>query len=427
MSRVHASLERRFPERRLFVRSEDHTRFIRLRPATQLAAWVGGTALVIWTLGATAVILMDSIGAGNFRAQAQRDKLFYEERLNALSGERDQRASEAMAAQDRFNAALAQVSAMQSELLAMDEERRELQLGLDSVRSAMARAVDDRDAARRSLALATAESATGDADALADTVDLLARTLEETAAERDTVAADAAQAVQIAGDLDLELRLLEERNDEIFGQLEDALSISVEPLDGLFREAGLDPQDIIDDVRRGYSGLGGPLTPLSISTMGATSAADPTARANRIIDSLDQLNMYRIAIERVPFAMPVQAAFRYTSGFGGRWGRMHEGIDMAAPIGTPVYATAEGVVIYAGWQNGYGRLIKIQHEFGIETRYGHLNAIDVQVGQRVSRGDHIGDMGNSGRSTGPHLHYEVRIGGEAINPMIYIGAGNDVL
>ena len=94
---------------------------------------------------------------------------------------------------------------------------------------------------------------------------------------------------------------------------------------------------------------------------------------------------------------------------------------MAGPVGTPIYATADGVVTFAGWQNGYGRIIKVQHEFGIETRYPHLNAIRVEVGQRVSRGERIGDMGSSGRSTGPHLHYEVRRNGDD-----YAGWARDV-
>ncbi len=81
---------------------------------------------------------------------------------------------------------------------------------------------------------------------------------------------------------------------------------------------------------------------------------------------------------------------------------------------------------YAGWMSGYGRLVKIQHEFGIETRYAHQSKIRVKVGQRVSRGDRIGDMGTSGRSTGTHLHYEVRVGGKAVNPMTYIKAAKDV-
>ena len=105
---------------------------------------------------------------------------------------------------------------------------------------------------------------------------------------------------------------------------------------------------------------------------------------------------------------------------------MHSGVDFAAGMGTPLYATADGVVTHAGWQSGYGRLVKIQHEFGIETRYAHMSKLRVKVGQRVSRGQRIGDMGASGRVTGVHLHYEVRVGGKAVNPMIYIKAANYV-
>jgi murein DD-endopeptidase MepM/ murein hydrolase activator NlpD len=141
---------------------------------------------------------------------------------------------------------------------------------------------------------------------------------------------------------------------------------------------------------------------------------------------MDRLNLYRIAAERIPFDMPVRSGFRFTSGFGMRWGRMHNGTDFAAAIGTPIYAPADGVVTFAGWSSGYGRLVKIQHAFGIETRYAHQNRIRVEVGQRLSRGDRIGDIGNSGRSTGPHLHYEIRVGARPVNPMIYIRAGQDV-
>ncbi|HSG36777.1 MAG TPA: M23 family metallopeptidase, partial [Paracoccaceae bacterium] len=112
--------------------------------------------------------------------------------------------------------------------------------------------------------------------------------------------------------------------------------------------------------------------------------------------------------------------------FGIRWGKPHEGTDLAAPVGTPIYATADGTVIFAGWSSGYGRLIKIRHEFGIETRYAHLNKIRVSVGQRVSQGERIGDMGNSGRSTGPHLHYEVITSGKPVNPMTFLRAGANV-
>ena len=430
--RLHAALERRLPEKRLFLRSETETRFIRLSPARQLMIAVGGALVTGWAIVATAIILMDSIGAGNFRAQAMRDKAIYADRLNALSEERDLRAAEAVAAQERFSAALAQVSAMQSELLASEDRRREMETGLEAVYRTLRTAMAERDMARNeaSSLLAAMESGevTGTAMApeeLTGTVDMLGDALADTAAERDEIAQNAKAAIEQAQDLELELRLAADRNDAIFRQLEEAMQVSVEPLDKMFRAAGLDTDRLLEQVRRGYSGMGGPLTPISLSTMGG--APDPTSeRANAILDRLDRLNLYRIAAERAPFAMPVFDSHRMTSGFGVRWGRLHAGLDFAAPVGTPIYATADGVVTEAGWSSGYGRLIKIQHEFGIETRYGHLNAIRVDVGQRVSRGERIGDMGNSGRSTGPHLHYEIRVGGEAVNPLVYIRAGTDV-
>ncbi|WP_368183751.1 DUF5930 domain-containing protein [Aestuariibius sp. HNIBRBA575] len=431
--KLHAALEKRFPEKRLFIRSDTETRFVRLKPETQIIAWAGATVTVAWTIIATAVLLMDSIGAGNFRAQAIRDQSIYEERLRVLSEERDIRAAEAMAAQNRFSSALEHASDMQSQLLSEQTRLRELETGIDVIQSTLRRTMNEREDAREELSTLHAQlendgegaGALGMSQDASGTVNLLASALAETAQERDQIASDAEFALRHAADMELELRLLQEKNDSIFRQLEDAMSISVEPLDNMFRAAGMDPDNLIAEVRRGYSGTGGPLVPMSFSTMGGDP--DPDAeRANAILNSMDRINLYRIAAERAPFEMPVKDNFRFTSGFGMRWGRMHNGTDFAAPIGTHIYAPADGVVTFAGWSSGYGRLVKIQHAFGVETRYAHQNRIRVEVGQRVSRGDHIGDIGNSGRSTGPHLHYEVRVGGRPINPMIYIRAGQDV-
>ncbi|MFQ3183192.1 MAG: murein DD-endopeptidase MepM/ murein hydrolase activator NlpD [Alteromonas macleodii] len=433
LHKMHYALEKRFPEKRLFLRSDTETRFIRLKPETQLLAWLGSALIVSWTIIATAVLLMDSIGAGNFRAQAQRDQSTYENRLNAMSVERDVRAKEAVAAQHRFSSALEQVSLMQSELLRSEDRRLELETGLEVVQGTLRRTMGERkDAHEQILALETTINGDGDlpilyaqADQANSTVDLLANALADTAAERDQIASDAEFALSHAANMELELRLLQDRNDQIFRQLEEAFTVSVEPLDNMFRAAGMNPDDILEQVRRGYSGTGGPLTPLQFSTRGGQLEPD-AARANGILSSMDRLNMYRIAAERIPFDMPVRSGFRFTSGFGTRWGRMHNGTDFAAPTGTEIYAPADGVVTFAGWSSGYGRLVKVQHAFGIETRYAHQNRIRVEVGQRLSRGDRIGDIGNSGRSTGPHLHYEIRVGGRPVNPMIYIRAGQDV-
>ncbi|GKY87680.1 peptidase M23 [Sinisalibacter aestuarii] len=415
----------------MFLRSDEGTRFITLSPLTQLIGWVGSAAFVAWAIIATAVLLMDSIGSGTLRDQAQREQKLYEERLQVLATERDSRAAEAAAAQGRFALAMDQISVMQSELLSSEDRRKELETGINVIQATLRRTMNDRDAARAELDTMIAEVDGADGAARpglrddSSTVSFLTAALEATAAERDAALSTAAAAEDYAENLVFEQRLRDERNDQIFRQLEDAVTVSLEPLDKMFEAAGMSTDSILDTVRRGYSGQGGPLMPMILSTKGEEPDAD-TLRANDILGELDRMNLYRIAAEKLPFAMPVKSSFRYTSGFGYRWGRLHAGTDMAGPVGTPIYATADGVVIHAGWQSGYGRLIKIRHDFGVETRYGHLSAIGVKVGDRVSRGERIGDMGNSGRSTGPHLHYEVRVGGKAIDPMIYIKAGRNV-
>lgn len=437
--RVHQSLERHFPEQRLFLKSDTETRFIRLRPATQIIALVGGTLALAWTIVATALIMMDSIGAGSAREQSMRQQALYEERLNALSSDRDLRAEEAARAQERFNIALTQVSEMQERLLASEDRRRELETGIEAIQDTLREAIKERDMARAEAERITLalNAQTGGAtelgrasDTLA-TLEFLTGALGEAADERNEVMAEAEAAreeAQLIADAKEALQL---RNDAIFTKLEEALTVSVEPLDKMFREAGMSPDDLIGAVREGYSGQGGPLTPISFSTSGAAPTAEEL-RANAILTGLDRMNMYRIAAFKLPFAMPVKDSFRWTSGFGyrrdpkGAGTRMHEGTDMAGAYGTPIYATADGVITHAGWDSGYGRLVKIKHDFGVETRYAHLSQIRVEVGQRVSRGERIGDMGNSGRSTGTHLHYEIRLSGDAINPMTFIKAAKNV-
>ena len=433
--KLQSLLEQHFPERRVFLKSDNDTRFIRLSSETQIFAVAGVALFVGWTAVTTAILLMDSIGSGNFREQAKRDQATYQERLNILSAERDVRAHEALMAQDRFNAALEQISAMQSELLASENSRRELETGIEVIQSTLRTTMKQRESARQELA-ALQQSDSDDGLTLANTaspeqMEFMTVALTRTAQERDQIAADARNALDQRDDLELEIRLMQERSDEIFRQLEEAMIISVEPLDKMFRQAGMPTDRIIEEVRRGYSGMGGPLTPISFSTRGEDLTPDEI-RANTLLQQMDQLNLYRIAAEKAPFASPVKAAVRFTSGFGTRRDpktggrRMHNGSDFAGAHGTDIFATADGVVTHAGWQSGFGRLVKIRHAFGIETLYAHNTKLRVKVGQRVSRGDHIADMGNTGRSTGTHLHYEVRVNGKPVNPMTYIKAARNV-
>lgn len=159
----HGLLEKYFPERRVFLKSDNDTRFIRLRPGTQLLAFAGSSFVVAWAIVATAILLMDSIGSGNFREQAKRDQSTYQARLNHLAGQRDARAEEALAAQNRFNAALQQISVMQSELLSSETRRRELETGIEVIQATLRGTMKDREAARTQLAALQDQVETGGA------------------------------------------------------------------------------------------------------------------------------------------------------------------------------------------------------------------------------------------------------------------------
>ena len=165
----------------------------------------------------------------------------------------------------------------------------------------------------------------------------------------------------------------------------------------------------------GQDGRGGPFN---------ASSADPTFK--QLFTSWKKLDNLASGAIAVPSDKPVKTA-AFTSGYGLRsdpfpgGAAMHAGIDLAGPSGTPIYATADGTVTTAGWNSGgYGNLIKLDHGRGIETRYGHLSSIAIRAGQQVKRGQLIGRMGSTGRSTGSHLHYEVRVDGKAVNPIPFM-------
>lgn len=149
------------------------------------------------------------------------------------------------------------------------------------------------------------------------------------------------------------------------------------------------------------------------------------------IKSFDELQQLAVnnkeRISHIPAIQPISSENmkQMASGYGYRrdpiygTSRFHEGLDFAADTGTPVYATADGRVVHAGWQSGYGNLVEVDHGYGYITRYAHLSRCDVTEGQTVSRGDKIAEVGNTGKSTGSHLHYEVRLNGAPQNPINY--------
>ena len=173
------------------------------------------------------------------------------------------------------------------------------------------------------------------------------------------------------------------------------------------------------------AGVGGPFLPVK-----------PTMEPGGFDRQLSRIRLARANVERLtrtlsslPVRKPLAGELEVASGFGvrsdpfTRSAAMHSGLDFQSEQGAPVRVTANGTVTAAGWSGGYGKSIDVDHGNGYSTRYGHLSAIDVKVGQTVQTGQIIGRVGSTGRSTGPHLHYETRIGREAVDPEKFLRAG----
>jgi murein DD-endopeptidase MepM/ murein hydrolase activator NlpD len=428
------------PEKRIFIQSRDRARSLRLGAGLQLLLVLSAFAAAGWLALATAHLAADLVAADGEAGRAVVLHEAYRARLNVLTEERDARAAEALAAQSRFQAAVAEIGRQQSALLAAAAERRELEAALALTRDRVARAIGQRDAAvaandrllaEMEAARASLATRAGDAD-LADTLAAVTGALSAAVEARDGARAEReALAAELAA-AELELRVTTRRQDAMIAELREAVAASAGAFEEVLRRADLDVDSMVASLRQDYSGQGGPLVAVGVSSRSYPGDAAATSRFDELMVDIDRVNLLRIAIGKVPYAMPVRDVHRFTSGFGyrrdpkGGGRRMHAGVDFAAPQGTPIYAAADGVVASAKSESGYGQTVRIRHDFGFETVYAHQSRLRVTPGRRVSRGDHIGDMGRTGRTTGVHLHYEVHLNGRPVNPMTYVEAAKNV-
>lgn len=195
----------------------------------------------------------------------------------------------------------------------------------------------------------------------------------------------------------------------------------------MLNKLGLSPSRLDAKVAGGVGGPYEPIPETSSAPISVAKKSDPQFR--ELFNSWKRLDQLQGGIVAIPSAQPVQS-MAFTSNFGVRvdpfrGGRaMHAGVDIPGPYATPIYATADAVVGRTGWIGGYGNLVELEHGRGIQTRYGHLSSILVGPGKRIKRGELIGLMGSTGRSTGNHLHYEVRIDGHAVNPTPFLQSTN---
>jgi murein DD-endopeptidase MepM/ murein hydrolase activator NlpD len=215
---------------------------------------------------------------------------------------------------------------------------------------------------------------------------------------------------------------VEARHRALLTSLEESYHSKAQRMRGVLTDLGVDTKKIAPAPK---TGTGGPFV-----------AALPPFNATAFDRQLYSVKIARAEIEQltrslvsVPVRKPINGEGDIVSGFGVRIDpflsrpAMHTGLDFRAEIGDPVLVTANGTVTAAGWSGGYGKMVEVDHGNGLATRYGHMSEIDVKVGQQVKIGQSLGKVGTTGRSTGPHLHYETRIDGEAVDPQKFLSAG----
>ncbi len=220
--------------------------------------------------------------------------------------------------------------------------------------------------------------------------------------------------------LEISLNRLEQRQATMVGSLADNYDSKARRMRAVLTELGLDA-----GKASGAGAVGGPFVPAALPR----DAIAFERQLSRIQIARAQITRLARTLSAIPVRKPVDGEIDLQSGFGVRIDpflgapAMHTGLDLHGETGDPVRATADGTVIAAGWNGGYGRVVEVDHHNGLSTRYAHLSSIDVRVGQSVKSGQIVGKVGSTGRSTGPHLHYETRLKGEALDPQKFLRAG----
>ena len=367
-----ARVRRWFPEREFFMRSEGHVRFIRISSKLQMRA-----AALVGALAFAWVVTMAWAAVASLVASWRHDDLLDRE---------------------------ARVATAESRVAAY--------------RANVGKVADD--IARRQTFIETmVRTHVGDLPAEARAGETVSNSAGEAAKTVDKVSVAIPEAAPLARAEARQLAFV-----EALTRLADRRSRAAEVA---IRKLGLDPARMLSQ-REDRTAEGGPALALTTS---ADGSLDP--RFERLGLSLARMDALRRSLEGIPQVLPASLQF-ISSGFGfranpfgGRGGEFHPGLDFKGPYGAPIYAAARGTVSFVGQRSGYGNCVEIDHGNGLVTRYAHMSAFRTQVGTPVAAGQLIGQIGNTGRSTGPHLHFEVRINDVAVNPRPFLEVAPHVL
>ncbi len=387
-----------------------------------MAAFLGSAlaAVVIGYLLATSYLVLRDDLIGATTARQARMQQAYEDRISALRAQVDRITSRQLLDQKLMETKVSELLERQSQL-----SQRHGRLGplLDRAESEVGAAPDDTTPDRKPEHRADATGGISQAQSYSvaslgagDT-----RPFSLWSTRTDPLQAESAadRADKLFVSINRSLKSIESEQITRITTLADNAYKNADAITQALEAAGLPV-----DSEFGKSDVGGPLIPLDSSMIF-------DSKVKELDEALDALDHLKKEARQLPLANPAPGR-SVTSPFGVRTdpilgtAALHSGMDFRAPMGMPAKVTAPGVVTKAGWNGGYGRMVEVDHGNGFATRYGHLSEIDVAVGQKVDAGSIIGKTGSSGRSTGPHLHYEVRHNGEAIDPLRFLTVGKKV-
>lgn len=394
-AKVKAFFEKAFPERQIYHRSGGAVRYVSISPWRQAMMAGAATLVVGWCLFATVAVLLKGPGAeivsGSDRGSARLER----ELRQAKAAEQTALALLETRTAD-FNEAMEEAESRHATLKRLMSSFQ----GLDA---------------------ASAIALSGDVSLLIDS------TIEEGDPRQSRPEWDESNAATGSSFRDRTDRLIIDQASFLDSFEEEAVK-RAESARGVIRLTGVPASRVLEQ-----NGVGGPLIPINYTAMGSQVPTDPFQRRIYEVEArLREAQDYERAMRSLPLGIPVQGTYRETSGFGYRSDpftrrtAFHEGTDFGAFTGAPIIATAPGKIVYAGVKGSYGRTVEIDHGQGFRTLYGHMNSITVKLGQEVAIGQKVGTMGSTGRSTGPHLHYEIYFRGKSYDPIKFLRAGKHV-
>ncbi|NNE58751.1 MAG: M23 family metallopeptidase [Hellea sp.] len=381
---------RYFPERQIYLRSGGEVSYFVLRTRTQVAATVFAGLVSLWCL----VTIFNLAWSYNPLSGNSNDSRTLQAKYERLLDD----------AEDRYATAQMQLS-QQQETFEKAAKNFELK------HAAIAELVNQP-------VLSTDYASMGNADFAKPKV-MRAPGVRDQLPRQSRIRAIEKTKVDLGTDLDQPLTNIDDTQNSILLLAEEETLDEIEMTRAIIESTDLNIQDVLN---AGAYGTGGPL--MNIAAQGASDGRVGEIKA-RVIEA----KILEDALNSVPLGHPVDADHYKSSSFGVRKDpftkrpAMHEAVDFAAPMGSPIAATADGTVIYSGHKPGYGKVVIVDHGHGFTTKYAHLSKTYVKRGQKVVKGDHIAGMGSTGRSTGSHLHYEVRFQDRVYDPEKFLKAG----